>query len=83
MKLFVWDFHGTLEKGNVEALHEILNKVAHVFNIQKQINLETTIRMYGLSWIDYFQYLHPQGQMDEWLAMKDTAAEIQKKKDKD
>ena len=79
MKLFVWDFHGTLEKGNVKALHEILNKVAHAFNVQKQISFETTVHMYGLSWIDYFQYLHPQGTTDEWLAMKDKATQIQKK----
>lgn len=79
MKLFVWDFHGTLEKGNVKALHEILNKVAHKFDIRKQISLTTTVRMYGLSWVDYFQYLHPRGQTDEWLAMKQAATEIQEK----
>lgn len=79
MKLFVWDFHGTLEKGNVKALHEILNKVAHEFDLERNISFETTVRMYGLSWIDYFQYLHPRGKTDEWLAMKDKATEIQKK----
>lgn len=26
MKLFIWDFHGVLEKGNDEVVHEITNR---------------------------------------------------------
>ena len=27
MKLFVWDFHGVLEKGNDEAVVELVNRI--------------------------------------------------------
>ncbi|MDD5039935.1 MAG: HAD hydrolase-like protein [Patescibacteria group bacterium] len=75
--LFVWDFHGTLEQGNVQALHEILNHVAAERNLQRQISLEQTVQWYGLSWIDYFRYLDPRGTLETWNAMKQRAFEIQ------
>jgi len=77
MKLFIWDFHGTLEKGNVKALHIILNRVAEEHKLDRRITFEKTVQWYGLSWIDYFLYLKPGASIEECEAMKQRAFTIQ------
>ena len=59
MNLFVWDFHGVLEKDCEFAVMEITNKVLEEFNIKKRINLKETKKLYGLKWSDYFRYCCP------------------------
>lgn len=59
MKLFVWDFHGTLEKGNEKAVYEISNTILinNGYNVKftlKQIHL-----LYGKKWWEYFYFLLP------------------------
>lgn len=75
--LFVWDFHGTLEKDNVQAVMYLLNKTLEYFGIANEITLAETAKMYGLSWIDYFKYLYPTGDFSFWKKMKKKAVEIQ------
>jgi len=77
MKLFVWDFHGTLEKGNVKALYIIINRIADENKLDRRITFEETIQLYGLSWVDYFQYLKPGVSIEECEAMKQRAFAIQ------
>lgn len=77
--LFVWDFHGTLEKDNVYAVKEIIDKVLESFKINKTISLEETVEYYGLSWVDYFHFLYPQGSLEFWKEMKEKARYIQRK----
>ncbi|MFA5135670.1 MAG: HAD family hydrolase [Patescibacteria group bacterium] len=78
-KLFVWDFHGTLERGNVYAVQELVNKTILKVGHGNSISLEDTVKLYGLSWIDYFKYVHPGGSLDVWQKMKDITKEIQEK----
>lgn len=77
--LFVWDFHGTLEKDNVRALEYLVNKTLWSFGIKKEITFDETVRLYGLSWIDYFKYMYPDGNLGTWRKMKSKAVEIQTK----
>ena len=59
MKLFVWDFHGVLEKGNESSVVEITNKVLEQNGFAERIILEQVYRYYGRPWADYFQGLLP------------------------
>ena len=77
--LFVWDFHGTLEKDNVLAVQEILNKVMAYYRLEKKITLAETVKYYGLSCVDYFHYLHPRGNLKLWNEMKEMVRHYQKK----
>jgi len=75
--LFVWDFHGTLEKNNVKAVQEIVNKTLKSFGKSREISLEKSVELYGLSWVDYFRSAYPEGSLSEWVKMKERAIEIQ------
>ena len=59
MKLFVWDFHGVLEKGNEFAVQEVCNKVLADFGIKRKVTLQECLDLYGKKWADYFRYFAP------------------------
>lgn len=77
--LFVWDFHGTLERDNVKAVQQLVNRVLISFGIKRRINLQKTVELYGLSWVDYFRYMYPEGNLKKWQAMKNKAEYLQVK----
>lgn len=58
-KLFVWDFHGVLEKDNEHAVMEISNKVLKNLGYKEQISKELNQKLYGQKWYEYFEYLLP------------------------
>lgn len=59
MKLFVWDFHGTLEKDNEGAVLEISNKVLANLGYKERLTQEDNYKLYGRKWSAYFEYLLP------------------------
>ena len=59
MNLFVWDFHGVLEKDCELAVMEVTNKVLEKFSVKKRMSLEEIKKFYGLKWSDYFRYCCP------------------------
>ncbi len=67
--LFIWDFHGVLEKGNEKAVQELCNLILKDFQIQKEVSLKEVIDWYGLSWFDYFKLAAPQGNNELWQEM--------------
>jgi len=67
--LFVWDFHGVLEKGNVYAVQKLVNLVLKKFDINKEITIKEAIDWYGLSWFDYFKLATPEGNHQLWQNM--------------
>ncbi|MFH1366530.1 MAG: HAD hydrolase-like protein [Patescibacteria group bacterium] len=77
--LFVWDFHGTLERDNVKAVQELVNSVLQHFDIKRRIDLKKTVELYGLSWVDYFRSMYPEGNLKKWQAMKKQAEYLQVK----
>lgn len=58
-KLFVWDFHGTLEKGNEKASQEITNKVLAIHGYRQRLDNQVNIILYGKKWYQYYEYLLP------------------------
>jgi len=57
MKLFVWDFHGVLEKDNEKAVLEISNITLENYGYRERFTEEEIDCLYGLKWWEYFKYL--------------------------
>lgn len=76
MKLFIWDFHGVLEKNTERAAKEITNRVLEEFNVPNRASDDDIERMYGLQWINYFKELSPDSDEKELEAMNARAYEI-------
>ncbi|MBP9782031.1 HAD family hydrolase [Candidatus Woesebacteria bacterium] len=71
MKLFVWDFHGTLEKGNENAVLEMSNFVLEKHGYKQRL-LESQCReLYGKKWYEYFEYLLPDESNATHLALQE------------
>ena len=76
MKLFVWDFHGVLEKGNDRAVLEITNRALTFHGHFRQMTESEGIALAGLRWHEYFAFLLPEHSADEWLKIQSTCFEI-------
>jgi phosphoglycolate phosphatase-like HAD superfamily hydrolase len=65
--LFVWDFHGVLEKGNEYALQEVINQVLEEFKFKRRAAIEEILLLAGKSWKDHYRHFLP-GVSDEILS---------------
>ncbi len=72
MKLFVWDFHGVLEKGNEGAVLEVSNTVLANFGYSERFTLEDCHRLYGKRWVEYFQDLLPEEDSKKLLELQES-----------
>jgi phosphoglycolate phosphatase-like HAD superfamily hydrolase len=70
MKLFVWDFHGVLEKDNEKAVIDISNKVLSLAGLKERFTEEDNERFYGLKWYEYFERLLPGLSHEEHLNLQ-------------
>ena len=70
MKLFVWDFHGVLEKDNEKAVIDISNKVLSNAGYQERFSDADNERFYGLKWYEYFQRLIPRLSKEECFKLQ-------------
>ncbi|MFA1545012.1 HAD family hydrolase [Actinomadura chokoriensis] len=56
-KLFVWDLHGTLERGNHRAVINISNQILERFGHSERFSHADGITLYGKKWYEYFTWL--------------------------
>jgi len=77
--LFVWDFHGVLEKGNEYAVQELCNLVFKEFGYDRRLNIKETRDWYGLSWFDYFKLSIPDANEEVWNKMVDKVLSFQER----
>ncbi|HSX52884.1 MAG TPA: HAD hydrolase-like protein [Patescibacteria group bacterium] len=70
MKLFIWDFHGVLEKDNEKAVIDISNAVLSNAGYDVRFTQEDNERFYGLKWYEYFQRLMPKLSKEECLKLQ-------------
>lgn len=70
MKLFVWDFHGVLEKDNDKAVIEITNEVLRRAGHAVQLSDEQNREYYGLKWYQYFERLLPHLDSEQHKALQ-------------
>lgn len=77
MKLFIWDFHGTLEKGNEHAVLEITNEVLREYGCRQSIDAETNHRLYGKKWYEYFEHILPHESEEIHLRLQERCIAFQ------
>jgi phosphoglycolate phosphatase-like HAD superfamily hydrolase len=70
MKLFVWDFHGVLEKDNEKAVIDISNSVLAEAGHRERFTNEDNEKYYGLKWYQYFEHLLPNCSHEEHLKLQ-------------
>ena len=58
-KLFVHDFHGTLEQGNEKALCKLVNLALGYCGFGERFTQEEINKIYGIPVIDYFKHILP------------------------
>jgi phosphoglycolate phosphatase-like HAD superfamily hydrolase len=69
-KLFIWDFHGTLECGNDGIVKEITNNVLEKENFKRRISLQEAEMLSGKRWHEYFSFLLPELSMEQCLDLQ-------------
>lgn len=77
--LFVWDFHGTLETGNVYAVQDLVNLILKDFSINREVGIKDVRDWYGLSWFDYFKLAAPEGNDTLWRDMVNKVLSLQQR----
>lgn len=70
MKLFVWDFHGVLEKDNDLAVLDISNSILRENGYKERFSPEDNKAYYGLKWYEYFERLLPNLSNEEHMALQ-------------
>ena len=60
MKLFIWDFHGTLEKGNERGVIALSNEALKRRGYTERFSDEHIRQLYGRKWYEYFAFLLPR-----------------------
>lgn len=70
MKLFVWDFHGVLEKDNDLAVREISNRVLEQAGYDRRLSEAENADLYGLKWYQYFERLLPELSHEQHLELQ-------------
>lgn len=79
MKLFVWDFHGVLEKDNDLAVLDISNQVLEQAGYSERFSKEENRAFYGLKWFQYFERLLPHLTNEQHLALQTACFEFAEK----
>jgi phosphoglycolate phosphatase-like HAD superfamily hydrolase len=57
--LFVWDFHGVLEKGNDYAFYKLFIDASKEFGLKKDLSFEDILELYGLKLNEIFKNFNP------------------------
>jgi len=70
MKLFVWDFHGVLEKNTEIAVIQISNEVLERSGYAARFSDQDIVKLYGLKWYEYFKYLLPELSHEQHLELQ-------------
>ncbi len=79
MKLFVWDFHGVLEKDNDLAVLDISNQVLQDAGYAERFSEEDNRKFYGLKWFQYFERLLPELTNKQHMALQAACFEFAEK----
>ena len=76
-KLFIWDYHGTLERGNEDVVLEYTNLALERMGYQRRLTREENLKLYGIAWYKYFEYLLPEETHQQHLAIQDMCLKIE------
>jgi len=76
VKLFIWDFHGVLEKGSELGVVEVTNQVLEEYGADARLTMEWCLKLYGKKWSAYFRLLHPSADEKTILEMVERGIAI-------
>lgn len=76
MKLFVWDFHGVLEKGNDDAVLEITNLALESHGYFRRMTQQEALVLSGMRWHEYFSFLLPDLSNEKCMELQSTCFKI-------
>lgn len=71
MKLFIWDFHGTLERGNEYAALEMTNIILEKHGYAERLSESQCLELYGKKWFEYFERLLPHESKEKHLELQE------------
>lgn len=71
MKLFVWDFHGVIERYNERAVIYISNLILQKNGFKERFSEDDVNRLYGLKWYQFFEYLLPGLPKDDYYRLQE------------
>lgn len=77
MDLWVWDFHGVLERGTECAVLEISNLALERHGFDCRFSFGDIMSLYGRLWHEYFAYLLPERPDEVHLALQQCCYDIQ------
>jgi phosphoglycolate phosphatase-like HAD superfamily hydrolase len=80
MKLYVWDLHGVLEQGNDRAAIDVSNTVLSEHGYSERFTYEDGVRLYGLKWYEYFEYLLPNEDHEQHLVLQEASFKLSEEK---
>ncbi len=80
IKLFAWDFHGTLEQGTEVGFVEILRKLAREINYETKIELEEVRKLFGISVLDYLKHFFPKLSNNEIVNLREKVRRSQNRR---
>ena len=78
MKLFVWDFHGVLEKDNDLDVLYLSNIILKNKGIKKRFSLDDAYKLSGLKWFEYFEFLLPELSHKDHLNLQSDCLKFQR-----
>lgn len=70
MKLFAWDFHGTLEQGTEVGFAHLLSDLAESIDYPIKVELEEVRKLYGISILDYLKHYFPKLSNEELVSVR-------------
>lgn len=76
VKLFIWDFHGVLEKGNDAAVLEITNLALKQHGYARRMTQNENVFLSEQQWCEYFAFLLPEHEPEEYVKLQTTCFEI-------
>ena len=76
MKLFVWDFHGVLEKGNDKVVRQICQKVLKKYGVERKFTAKQNHDLNGKKLFEYFEFLLPNESHETHMKLQSLYAEI-------
>ena len=77
-KLFVWDFHGVLEKGNDAAVLEVTNEVLRKRGYERRMTEAEAFSLSGIKWHKYFAFLLPGTPIEQCIELEDACVDMVK-----
>jgi len=80
MKLFAWDFHGTLEQGTPVGFAQLLKDLAKSINYPIKVDVEGVKKLYGLSILDYLRHYFPKFSNEELIGLRSKIRTLQGRK---